>query len=119
MGVDQKFIEAIFEELLEKNFNQYSAFLSKPVNSDNDPYGKARAALAKLSDADKFEVINFLKLVIADTGSVIFGTIDGVHFPDNIDGDFSLTYDGDSIQGDLMDIFIEKAQEQGVYGDFS
>ncbi|WP_324616910.1 MULTISPECIES: hypothetical protein [Pseudomonas] len=105
MGVDQKFIEAIFEELLEKNFNHYSDSLSKAVNSDNDPYGKARAALAKLSDTDKYEVINFLKLVIADTGSVIFGKIDGVHFPDNIDGDFSLTYDGDSIQGDLMGYF--------------
>lgn len=47
---------------------------------------------------------------------MILGTLDGVHFPDDIDGNFIVAYDEEEIQGDLMDIFIEKAQEKNVYG---
>jgi hypothetical protein len=115
MGLDRKFINAIYGELFEKNFYQYETALNRPINADSDPYGKARRALSKLSESERAQVIDFLKVVIADAGSAIFGTIDGVHFPDNIEGDFSLMCDGEAIQGDLMDIFIEKAQEEGVY----
>lgn len=53
---------------------------------------------------------------MADSASVILGTLDGVHFPDDLDGDFIVTCDGDEIQGDLMDLFIEKAQDNNIYG---
>lgn len=115
MTSDEKFVQAIFNELFSKNFTQYSTSLNKPVNADTDSYARARNALAKLGGNDRADVINFFKIVIADSASVILGTLDGVHFPNDLDGDFLLMYKGDEIQGDLQDIFIEKAQNDNVY----
>lgn len=112
---DNKFVEAIYLELFEKNFPQYKDSLTKPANGDKDPYARARNALASLNDTQKLDVINFLKVVIADSASVVLGTLDGVHFPDNLEGDFVVQLDGGDIQGDLQDIFIERSQENGVY----
>jgi hypothetical protein len=116
MKTDEKFVSAIFEELFVKNLQQYKHSLSKPINSDTDPYAKARNALAKLNDDDRADVFDFFKVVVADSASVVLGTLDGVHFPDGIDGDFLVTCDGEEIQGDLLDVFIEKAQSENVYG---
>ncbi|MGF6093139.1 hypothetical protein [Pseudomonas sp. 18173] len=116
MKSDQKFVSAIFDELFTKNLEQYKESLSKPLNNDNDPYAKTRNALATLSDDDRANVFAFFNVIIADSASVVLGTLDGVHFPDGIDGDFVVTFDGEDIQGDLLDIFIEKAQEENVYG---
>ncbi|MNI92986.1 hypothetical protein D3C73_1508660 [compost metagenome] len=58
----------------------------------------------------------FFNVIIADSASVVLGTLDGVHFPDDLDGDFIVSCDGEEIQGDLMDIFIERAQEKNIYG---
>jgi len=41
--------------------------------------------------------------------------LDGVHFPDDLEGDFVVKLDGEDIQGDLQDIFIEKSQQDGIY----
>lgn len=68
-----------------------------------------------MDDTKKQDVINFLKIVITDSVSVILGTLDGVHYPDDIEGDFVLSVDGDEIQGDLQDLFFDRAQEDGVY----
>jgi len=116
MNLDKKFAVAIFNELYGKNFSQYTESLSKPVNTGTDPYAKARNALASLSSDEKADVFAFFKVVMADSASVILGTLDGVHFPDDLDGDFIVTCDGDEIQGDLMDLFIEKAQDNNIYG---
>ncbi|WP_212627206.1 hypothetical protein [Pseudomonas sp. PP3] len=116
MKTDQRFVLAIFNELYTKNLEQYRDSLTKPINNENDPYAKARNALATLSDHDRANVFDFFKVIIADSTSVVLGALDGVHFPDGIDGDFVVTCDGEEIQGDLLDIFIEKAQESNVYG---
>jgi len=115
MSSNEAFVQAIFNELFAKNFTQYSVSLNKPVNADKDSYAKARNALAKLGENERWDVINFFKIVIADSASVILGILDGVHFPDDIQGDFALVYEGNEIQGDLQDIFIEKAQDHDVY----
>ncbi|PVZ56497.1 hypothetical protein C9422_18405 [Pseudomonas sp. B1(2018)] len=115
MRGDEKFVAAIFDELFKKNIEQYKESLSKPVNNDGDPYAKARNALAKLGDDERSDVFNFFRVIVADSASVVFGTLDGVHFPDGINGDFLVTCDGEEIQGDLLDIFIEKAQSENGY----
>ena len=35
---DNKFVDAIYSELFEKNFPQYKNSLTKPVNGDKDSY---------------------------------------------------------------------------------
>ncbi len=115
MSSDQDFVQAIYDDLFKYNFNQYQVALNSPPDNGTDLYARARNALASLNDAQRSDVINFLKVVISDSASVILGTLDGVHFPDNLAGDFLLSCDGKEIQGDLMDAFIGKAQDDGVY----
>ena len=115
MNLDEQVVSAIFKELFDDNSLRYKQSLKKQANNDTDVYAKARNALSKLSDSDKDDVLKFIDLAIADSASVIFGTLDGTHYPDNIDGDFVVTYKDDEIQGSLQDIFIEKAEDKGIY----
>ena len=115
MNLDEQVVNAIFKELFEDNSSRYKKFLKKTVNNDTDVYAKARNALAKLSDADKDDVLSFIDVAIADSASVILGTLDGSHYPDNIDGDFIVTYKDEEIQGNLQDLFIEKAENKDIY----
>ncbi|MEB6589207.1 MULTISPECIES: hypothetical protein [Pseudomonas] len=112
---DKKFVDAIFFELFEKNFSRYKESLTKPVCNDKNSFARARNAIALLDDTQKLDVINFLKVVIADSVSVVLGILDGVHFLDELEGDFTVSLDGEEIQGDLQDIFIENVQKDGAY----
>lgn len=115
MNLDEQVVNAIFKELFEENSIRYRQSLKKIVNSDTDVYAKARNALAKLNDTDKDNVLKFIDMAIADSASVILGMLDGTHYPDDIDGDFIVTYKDYEIQGSLQDLFIEKAEDKGIY----
>ncbi|WP_168416240.1 hypothetical protein [Erwinia amylovora] len=115
MNLDEQVVNAIFKELFEDNSVRYKQSLKKAPNSDTDVYAKARNALAKLNNAEKDDVLKFIDIAIADSASVILGTLDGSHFPDNVDGDFTVTYKDDEIQGSLQDLFIEKVEDKGIY----
>lgn len=115
MNFDEQVVNAVFRELFEENSARYKQSLKKTANNDTDVYAKARNALSKLSDSDKDDILKFIDIAIADSASVIFGMLDGTHYPDNIDGDFIVTYKEDEIQGDLQDIFIEKAEDKGIF----
>ncbi|EOL8946767.1 hypothetical protein ACM91X_003987 [Cronobacter dublinensis] len=115
MKLDQKVVDSIFRELLEENSKRYRQLLDKPGNNDGDTYSRARNALAKLSEKEKEFVFSFIDMAIADSASAIFGTLDGVYFPDGIEDDFIVTYKNEEIQGSLQDIFIEKAEDKGIY----
>lgn len=108
---NRDFVDAIYSELFKDNLVYYAERLVLPANESDDPYNLARKAMASLSEAQKMDVINFLKVVMIDSVSVIFGTIDGVHFPGKLDGDFILSLGGEEIQGDLQDLFIGQAQD--------
>ena len=112
---DQEFVDAVFSELFEENFPQYRDSLTRPINEGHDSYARARNALAVLSSAQRRDVVDFLRVVIADSASVILGTLDGVHFPGDLEGECVVSLDGEAIQGDLQDMFIQKAQDQGIY----
>ncbi|EQB97778.1 hypothetical protein B738_28996 [Photorhabdus temperata subsp. temperata M1021] len=115
MKNDEKIIESIFSELFDDNLPRYQNSLTSPMDNNDDVYAKARKALSKLDEKDKTAIFDFFKVVISDTSSTIFGTIDGSHFPPNIDGDFTLTYEDEEIQGSLQDLFIEKAENKGIF----
>lgn len=112
---DQKFVDAVFSELFDENFCQYKDSLTEPTTGEQDSYARARNALALLNSAQRLDVVEFLRVVIADTASVILGTLDGVHFPDGLEGECVVSLDGSEIQGDLQDMFISKAQDLGIY----
>lgn len=116
MRRDSEFVGAVFNELFNKNYEQYALSLNKAVNGETDLYAKARNALSRLNEAERADVLGFLKVVIADTASVLLGTLDGVHFPEDVSGELSLFLEGEEIQGDLQDIFIDKVQDLDIYG---
>ncbi|CNF29200.1 hypothetical protein QVN42_15175 [Yersinia nurmii] len=115
MANDKKVVEAIFNELFFDNLPRYKGALSKSPDANKDVYARARNAIAKLDQEDKDAVFEFFKIIIADTASVILGTIDGSHFPNDIDGDFKLSYEDEEIQGCLQDYFIAGAEGINTY----
>lgn len=117
MGKDELVVTSILSELLNETLEYYKDSLSDSGKStgDDDPYSKARGVITKLPIEEREKVFNFLRLVIVDTASTILGTIDGSHFPPNIDGDFTLEYEGEEIQGSLQDELIGKCEAIGVY----
>lgn len=115
MALDEQVVNAVERSLFDDNAVRYQQALTKPVNGDSDVYAKARNALASLSNEQQRDVLRFLNLAIADSASVIFGMLDGSHFPEGIDGDFVLKYQDDEIQGSLQDLWIEKVEQRGLY----
>lgn len=117
MKKDELIVTALLSELLGHTLPYYISNLtdSAKLAGDDDPYSRARCALRKLSTADQEKIFNFLKVVIVDTASSVLGTLDGTYFPSNIQGNFTLEYEGDEIQGSLQDELISKAEEMGVY----
>jgi hypothetical protein len=112
---DQAFVDAVFSELFSEHFHHYKDALTRPVDGEQDAYSRARNALALLSAGQRHDVVEFLKVVIADSASVVLGTLDGVHFPGDFEGECVVSLDGEEIQGDLQDMFIQRAQDQGIY----
>ncbi|WP_340609761.1 hypothetical protein [Xenorhabdus bharatensis] len=116
MKNDEKVVESIFNELFDDNFKNYKDNLTNSSDSNRvGVYSKAKRALSKLDNEDQVAIFNFFKVIMSDTASTIFGTIDGSHFPPNIDGDFTLLYENEEIQGGLQDLFIEKAEDRDIY----
>ncbi|WP_312689870.1 hypothetical protein [Kosakonia sp.] len=115
MERDEQVVQAVARALFDDNAIRYQQALTKPVNSDADVYGRARNALASLTKAQQQDVLRFIQLAMADSASVIFGMLDGSHFPQGIDGDFAVHYQDDEIQGSLQDIWIEQAEQRGIY----
>ncbi|QVM92208.1 hypothetical protein JYG34_04045 [Pseudomonas entomophila] len=60
-------------------------------------------------------MLDFISLAMADAVSIVFGTLDGTHFPDGLSGDFAVSCDGEKISGDLQGYFLERAEEKGIY----
>ncbi len=117
MKKDKLVVTSLATELLDDVFISYKKNLTdlSKKNNSGDPYSKMRNALAKLSNEEQVSIFNFIRLAMVDASSVIFGTLDGSHFPPNIDGDFIVSYNGDEIQGSLQDELISIAEEKGIY----
>lgn len=115
MSSDKKVVDAIFNDLFFDNLPRYREALSKAPDNSKDVYARARNAISKINQEDKDAIFDFFKIIIADTSSVILGTIDGSHFPNDIDGDFKLSYENEEIQGCLQDYFIAGAENIDTY----
>ncbi|MFC0228460.1 hypothetical protein [Serratia aquatilis] len=118
MKLDERIVTALFDELLIEDFHLYQKNIES-IDYDNTISKSAYIGMVKLysqlSNEQKILLNSFLKIVIADTASTIFGTIDGSHFVKNLNKDFKLIYDDLEVQGDLQDIFIERAEQEGIY----
>lgn len=115
MNPADDFVGGLFKAIFEHNLSHYRQSLTAPAGAGEDAFANARAALSKLSAQEQEHVLRFISLAMADSVSTVFGTLDGTHFPDGVEGDFVLSCDGEEISGDLQDCFIGLAQDKGIY----
>ncbi|AUT29399.1 hypothetical protein [Escherichia marmotae] len=121
MRLNEEFISCIFNELLIDDFELYKKNIDNiiddldsisKVDIDKSTYKKFSKIMSTLNDQEQSVVYDFLKLIISDTASVIFGAIDGTHFVKGLDKNCLLNYGGEDIQGDLQDLFLEKFENE-------
>lgn len=114
MNKAEQFISGIFNEIFDDNIVHYEEILRANDARGADRYARLSRTLASLDEEGKKAVIGFFNVVAMDTASVIFGTIDGTHFPPGIENDYTLLADDEAVQGDLQDLFLEKAQARNL-----
>ncbi|MBI6527602.1 hypothetical protein JEP40_00490 [Proteus vulgaris] len=113
MKKDKFVINEIYKELFEDNLKQYSERLNRPdpESHHEGTFSQVNKIFVNLSEEERNSLINMMKIVMTDTASTIFGTLDGTHFVNNIDEDFRLIYDNEEIQGDLQDHFLALVED--------
>ena len=102
------------KELLDHLANGYRDNLS---NFDPDKaiplYANAIQAFRRMSKEDQDAFLAFLKVVISDTASTIFGILDGSTSSDNLHGEFKVSYNCQAVS-DMQDHFLAAAED--TYG---
>lgn len=113
MEKDKLVINEIYKELFGDNLKQYSERLNRqdPESYHEGAFSQVNKIFVNLSEKEKQSVIDMMKIVMTDTASTIFGTLDGTHFVNNIDEDFQLIYDNEEIRGDLQDHFLALVED--------
>ncbi|MCG8707901.1 hypothetical protein JHU04_001099 [Brenneria sp. 4F2] len=111
MKKDEKLVAGVFKEIFDDLLLNYKRKICDNNCNGKDAYAEISRVISSLDDNGKKAIFDFFKIVSVDTASIIFGTIDGVHFPPDIDNDFILLSDDDEIQGDLQDIFLARVQD--------
>ncbi|CRL65551.1 hypothetical protein [Proteus vulgaris] len=113
MKKDELVISEIYKELFEDNLKLYSERLNRQVQESQNrgTSSQVNKFFVNLSEKERQLIINMLKIAMTDTASIIFGTLDGTHFVNNINKDFQLIYDDEEIQGDLQDHFLALVED--------
>ncbi|MBU3008782.1 MULTISPECIES: hypothetical protein [Cobetia] len=117
MDIDEKIVKAILAEIIDDVHAGYKHKLLEEieVNEPNDLYSRAKLSMKSLTVEQKKDILDFIRMAMIDASSVIFGTIDGSHFPKGIHGDFMLKYEDCEVQGSLQDILISESEDLNVY----
>ncbi|SAI69923.1 Uncharacterised protein [Bordetella ansorpii] len=115
MKPDEKVVDALFNALFVDNMSYYRQLLEGPADGASDVFGRARDVLARLCAEDREAVFKFIELAMSDSASVILGTLDGTHFPGDLDGDFAVRYGDHDIHGNLQDLFIAQGESRRIY----
>jgi hypothetical protein len=60
-----------------------------------------------LSAEDRDVFLRIIRQVIVDTTSNLLAIVDGVSRLPQVEGEFMLSYDGEALNGELQDAFLE------------
>jgi len=110
-----KFIKSLRRTVLEGDLEDYSRILSEDITEVNDQTWKPIVLKYQvLSDGEKKEFVNFIRMIEVNTISHVLGIIDGSSYLDESNEEFQLICgsDGKIISGDLQDYFLG-AEEDG------
>lgn len=106
------FIENIYKEIIENNYNLYQSFYSDENLKDYKDQSEMILFIKSLNPNHKKYLFRLLKQTSIDTLSNIFGIIDGSSYLEGIEnGEFELFVNMNDnknlLSGDLQDLFLE------------
>lgn len=107
-------VAQIRASILEENHEMYrNLFNTTPMECATDAYWIDSLKLFSALDKEQKEVfLQVIRQIMVDTISNVFGVIDGVNPVGGENGEFFLTYDGDTepLNGDLQSIFLAEEE---------
>lgn len=82
------------------------------ASQDLDPSWQAPAQLFnKLSEEDRDALFQAVRLAVVDTVSHVLGVLDGSCVLESFEEDFTLSYDGENLERELQDLFLEMEED--------
>lgn len=105
----EQFVVQIRKAIIADNLSIYrDLFATTTVQGASDPYWKRALSLyAKLGPEDRSVLFEIIRQVMADSISNVFAVLDGVTQIEGQKGDFNLSEDGNRLNGELQDRFLE------------
>lgn len=113
-----EFTQLIMNGIVIDNINYYNSVL-RSRSSDNvkDPYWKQTLDLFNtLTPTQQSAFIDVMRQVSVDTISSLLGVFDGVSAIQGMNGTILLTYDGETINGELQEHFLAIEERYGQSG---
>jgi hypothetical protein len=108
----KEFVRAIKQRVIENDNNTYRDLLINAEGAKDPIWNGMLSIYKKLSPQEKEKFIQFMRLIQVNTVSHIFGIIDGsTYLSEENDGMVLSTEDGETISGDLQDLFLEMEEE--------
>ena len=109
----KEFVEAIRKEILDANLDIYRNLFEKTkMESATDAYWKEALSFYECLDGKaKESFYKIIRQVMSDSISNMFAVLDGVSFLSGQEEDFDLSYQGQLLNGDLHDTFLELEEE--------
>ena len=108
---DKAISEAIYNALIQNNMQYYKHhLLNQEIGDTGTTYDAVRKIVQPLDGPQKNAIIGLIKTVMLDTASTLLGAIDGTTLLAGADGDYTLLYEGEAVQGSLQDYFLAQAE---------
>ena len=112
MDESKRVADAIYEQAFLRYVNGCIENLNQlPSDRANKAWAVVARFYRQATEDDRKAVDDFVRSIVADTASIILGGLDGVTDLDTLDGDISVTYDGQVVSGDLQEYFLAAVEK--------
>lgn len=105
----KEFVTQVRQVAVEDNLRTHKQILETTKEAKDPTWKDVLPIYSKLSDPERKAFLRFLRLVEVNTVSIIFGILDGSTYlsEENIDFKLITNDNGEQINGDLQDMFLE------------
>ncbi len=106
---DNEFVTSVINEIVDSNMSRYISVIRGAKSEGLDRHWPTIAKLANgLSDDQRRELADVIRIVLEDTISNFLGILDGTTMLSRFRESFHLVYnsDGHDLNGNLQDIFL-------------
>lgn len=107
MTVEQ-FVKALRSGVIDDNMRAYAEVVaSRHADDVADVHWKRVLGLFSSASPEQRDVIfAIMRQVAVDTVSSVFGILDGVSAIEDLPGEITVTYEGETVSGELQDYFL-------------